>query len=270
MRAVALLYHDVVTPGERDESGYQGAAADSYKMDPSLFRAHLEALAARVCSARHGARSHEPRAERTVLLTFDDGGRSAFDTTAPALEERGWIGHFLVTAGRLDTPAFLSTPQVRALADRGHVIGSHSLSHPMRMSQCTPEQLRDEWGRSVDVLQQAIGRPVDVASVPGGYYSVEVARAAAEAGIRVLFTSEPTTVVDAVDGCAILGRFLLRSGSTAAHAADLATGARMSRLRQWVAWNGKKAAKRLGGRSYLRLRHLYLPDPAHERALRDR
>ena len=74
------------------------------------------------------------------LITFDDGGVSALQTTADLLEKYGWRGVFFVTTDRIGTPTFLNADHVRELHRRGHVIGSHSCSHPERMSCCGPEQ----------------------------------------------------------------------------------------------------------------------------------
>ena len=76
-----------------------------------------------------------------------------------------------MTAGRVDTPGFLSGPQLREMVARGHVIGSHSYSHPKRMGGCPPETIAEEWRRSVDVLQNVLGAPILTASVPGGFYT---------------------------------------------------------------------------------------------------
>src|SRR5207237_9514197 len=112
------------------------------------------------------------------------------------------------------------------LRRRGHVIGSHSCSHPARISHCTDLDLAREWCESVRVLTDVIGEPVTAGSVPGGFHSHRVARAAAAAGIRYLFTSEPTASVRMVDRCAILGRYYLRRGMQPATSAAFAQGLR--------------------------------------------
>ena len=53
--------------------------------------------------------------------------------------------------------------------------------------------MRHEWSESRQRLEDMLGHAVTVGSVPGGYFSRAVAEAAAEAGLQVLFTSEPTT-----------------------------------------------------------------------------
>jgi peptidoglycan/xylan/chitin deacetylase (PgdA/CDA1 family) len=240
---ITLLYHDVTPPGQEDASGFAGAGAARYKLAPAEFRAHLDALAA-VASGWQ--------------LTFDDGGVSAHDLVAAALEDHGWRGHFFVTTDYLGRPGFLRPEQVRDLRQRGHVIGSHSCSHPLRLSACGWGQLLDEWRRSRDVLEEVLGEPVRTASVPGGFYSRAVARAAAAAGVQVLFTSEPTAGSWTVDGCLVRGRYTVFRGTSAAQAAALASGRLLPRLRQALAWNVKKVAKAAGGGLYERLRERLL------------
>jgi hypothetical protein len=104
--------------------------------------------------------------------------------------------------------------------------------------------------RLADILSERI----DVASVPGGYYSRAVAESAARAGIRVLFNSEPVARVHEVDGCLVVGRFGVQQGVPASWAAAVARGDRAPRLRRYLFWNGKKLLKRLGGDRWLRVR----------------
>ncbi len=193
-----------------------------------------------------------------LLLTFDDGGTSALTPTADLLEKHGWRGHFFMTTDYLGTPGFLSVAQLRELHTRGHVIGSHSCSHPARMALCSREQLLREWRQSREVLAETLGAPVTVASVPGGYYSRAVAETAAEAGIRVLFNSEPTTRLAHVGHCLVVGRYTVYRGMSAWAAAALAVGRRLPRWRQTLWWDIKKVAKAIGGRTYLALRERLL------------
>ena len=257
MRAIALLYHDVVAGRDWEASGFPGVSAATYKLQRPEFERHLAAVSA--AAKQRGTVSHllagEPaRGPLPVLLTFDDGGASAYGCVADLLERAGWRGHFLITTDYLDRPGFVTRAQVRDLAARGHEIGSHTCSHPTPMAACRWEHLVDEWTRSTGVLADVLGAPVRVASVPGGAFSPQVAHAAAAAGIAALFTSEPTTACVDVGGCLVIGRYLVRRGTSAAAAAALAAGQLAVRLRQLWFWNLKKAAKAVGGRTYLALR----------------
>ena len=252
---ISLLYHDVVPPGQFGVSGFPGDDADIYKLDQPEFESHLEAIER--SSSRPGVTAlHRADAgldARALLFTFDDGGASAL-ATATLLETRGWRGHFLVTTDYIGKHGFLTAENILELHQRGHVVGSHSCSHPSRMSHCPRAQLEREWKESVRVLSDIMGEKARVASVPGGYYSRGVAEAAAASGIEVLFNSEPTSRVERVDNCLVVGRYSIVRGDSSATAARLACGDWRPRLRQFLVWNAKKVAKRLGGNYYLAIR----------------
>jgi hypothetical protein len=241
---LAIMYHDVVQNGHYAASGFPGEGADIYKLDRKDFARQLEAIRA----ARGGE----------VLLTFDDGGVSAYDPVSGMLEQYGWRGYFFVTTDWIGRPGFLNAEQIRELDERGHVIGSHSCSHPTRMAHEPWERLIAEWKESTQKLAAIVGHRVTVASVPSGYYSRRVAEAAAEAGIETLFTSEPTVAVHTVNGCRVLGRYVIMQGMGPEWAAGFATGKLAPRLRQALLWNAKRAAKAVGGGVYLRLREAIL------------
>jgi len=177
------------------------------------------------------------------LLTFDDGGASAA-AVATVLAEHGMVGHFFITTARIGTPGFVTHADLLALRAAGHIVGTHSHTHPTEMSRLSPTVLASEWRLSTERLSRVLGEPVTVGSVPGGFYSTDVARAAAAAGIRYLFTSEPSARTWQVDGCTVLGRYTLWRDSPASQAVALATGRQGARQLQWLAWNAKKPLKR--------------------------
>lgn len=252
-RAIALEYHDVVLADAFEASGFPGNAAASYKLTEQGFAEHLALL-----TSKHGVidlRNDATWPARSgIALTFDDGGASAIERIAPMLEARGMRGAFFITTDRIDSAGFLTSAQIVDLHRRGHTIGSHSCSHPIRMTACSAGQLAREWGDSVARLVALLGEPVATASVPGGYYSRAVGEAAAAAGVRLLFTSEPSTRAERIGACRVVGRYTLRRGDRAARVAALVGDASGARRMEWIKWNGKKVAKAVGGRAFLRLR----------------
>jgi hypothetical protein len=147
----------------------------------------------------------------------------------------------------------MSAAQIRDLDRRGHVIGSHSASHPARFSACGFDRMVREWSQSRQRLEDLLGHAVAVASVPGGYFSLAVAQAAAYAGIRVLFTSEPVTRVQDGPGCLLMGRFTIRHGDRDNAAQRLALPSSRARARAWMAWNAKGLVKPVLGPAYMRI-----------------
>jgi peptidoglycan/xylan/chitin deacetylase (PgdA/CDA1 family) len=260
MKVVCLLYHDVVEGSDWESSGFIGPGTAKYKLNRADFVDHLAAIAKEheTNPALAHELAHKADHEFSFLLTFDDGGESAATRIASILERYGWRGHFFVTAGQIGSAAFMDKEQIRSLRRAGHVIGSHSFSHPTRMSHCSKEQLMDEWTRSVHALSEILGEAVDTASVPGGYYSGRVAETAAAAGIRVLFNSEPTTAIHAVGECLVVGRYNIFQGMAARVSGELVSVRSGARSKQWLYWNFKKVLKTSAGRPYLAMRQWLL------------
>ena len=258
MRAISLLFHDVYADSAA-ESGFMSDAAHRYKLSVADFDAQLAGISDARADAPVAAgfllrpSRHSLAPATPFLMTFDDGGESYYTRVAERLERRGWPGHCFVTTNFIGQQGFLNRQQIRALAERGHVIGSHSASHPARFNTLSYGDMVSEWSRSRQILEDILAETVDVASVPGGYYSPAVARAAAEAGIRLLFTSEPETSVDVRDGCAIVGRFTIRRGDRHDAARRLVAPAPWARSLAWASWNAKGLVKPVLGQSYIRL-----------------
>jgi peptidoglycan/xylan/chitin deacetylase (PgdA/CDA1 family) len=246
-----LMYHDIASRQQREEVGFPGPLAARYKLEPQAFEAHLDALAAtglEIEPQASGAQS------APVAITFDDGGGSA-PLAAAALERRGWRGQFFVTTSRIDTPGFISSEELRELERRGHVIGSHSHSHPTYMGRLTRSELDQEWARSRAILGELLDAPPRTASVPGGFLSDGVIAAAAGAGYELLFTSEPSARV-AHRGLVVRGRYTIWATTPADVAAAYAQGSPLACGRLWLEWNAKKLAKSASPSVYQALRRI--------------
>lgn len=252
MRIASLMYHDVVDAGADDASGFPGPSAASYKLLWPEYEAQLARLAA---SGLAFPRVDAPDAfaPGRCLLTFDDGGASTL-AAARLLDAHAMAGHFLITSARIGTPGFVSEADLRALAAAGHVVGSHSHTHPADISRLPAAAMAAEWRDSVDRLADILGAPIDVASIPGGFYSPAVAASALASGIRYLFTSEPTLRVARRGQALLIGRYALQRGMGTDAAAALAQGIGTARQRQWLLWNMKKPAKRWAAPAYRWLR----------------
>ena len=265
MRAIALMYHDVTPQGGEDGSGFPGGDAARYKLVPERFDDHLRAMCSVGAYAGTLVDQADLESDRPpLLLTFDDGGASAV-AIADRLEAEGWRGHFFVTGAYIDRAGFLRRAEIRDLRQRGHAIGSHSYSHPLRMANLTPTQILAEWTCSIDILSDVLGEPVVTASVPGGHYSQMVGRMAADAGIRFLFTSAPTFRVRRIGCLSVFGRYVVQRNVRAARVASVAAGAAGPRVRQLAWWELKRIAKVLSGDAYLRFRDRLLGRSAHVR-----
>jgi peptidoglycan/xylan/chitin deacetylase (PgdA/CDA1 family) len=162
----------------------------------------------------------------------------------------------------------LNADGIRALSARGHIVGSHSHNHPLAMSSLSRVDLQREWDESAEVIAGVLGVRPTVASIPGGAYSVAVAKAAGRAGIRTLFTSEPTARPWTVSGVTCYGRYTLWRGMSPETALQFVQGHGTMRVRQQIAWNAKKILKWTFGSAYLELRRRLLANEASVNAAR--
>ena len=223
MTAALLLasfgYHDVVENPRT--SGFQRSGARPFKHSPAAFARDLDAIGAATAAPRLISDLDLSQPERHVLLTFDDGGRSALHI-GDALAARGWRGHFFIVTSLIGQATFLDAVELRYLSSCGHLIGSHSHTHPDIFNALTPRRMLEEWHRSSDTLSQLLGECCATAAVPGGDISRQVLESGAAAGLRALFTSEPWPVPQRVHGCWILGRYIAKASTPSARIGALA------------------------------------------------
>jgi peptidoglycan/xylan/chitin deacetylase (PgdA/CDA1 family) len=66
---------------------------------------------------------------RPVVITFDDGDLDVFENAYPILKDLGYVASMYVVSNYMDQPNFLSSDQLKKLADSGWEIGSHSSNH---------------------------------------------------------------------------------------------------------------------------------------------
>jgi peptidoglycan/xylan/chitin deacetylase (PgdA/CDA1 family) len=218
-RVAAFAYHDVT---DRPlESGLQRPGAAPYTLGTTPFGRHLNAIAQAPVRPALVTGIDLAAPGRHLLLTFDDGGKSALHA-ADALAQRGWFGHFFVITGRIGERTFLDAAGIRYLHRSGHIIGSHSHTHPDIFREQTPTQMQAEWRTSCDRLSDLLGAPCTVASVPGGDISARVLESAGAAGLSFLFTSEPILAPKSVNGCWIVGRYCPKATTSPARIRALA------------------------------------------------
>ena len=135
-----------------------------------------------------------------LLFTFDDGRESNYVVAAPLLESFGGRGVFFVVpafaeqAGTEKAFAFyqtkmnpnskpgdeevedwkpMSPAQIADLANRGHAIGSHTLTHE-RLVGLAPETLEREIGESARQLTAWTKKPVDAFAWTFGWDVIDV------------------------------------------------------------------------------------------------
>lgn len=238
-------YHDVTDVPAA--SGFQRNGAMPFKLGTRQFHEQLD----RIADARllpelvTGVDLAGPG--RHLFLTFDDGGKSALQI-GEELCRRGWRGHFFISTSLIGRRTFLNSAEIRELRYCGHVVGSHSHTHPDIYRELDWERMVVEWRQSSDALAQLLGEACLTGAVPGGEISKAVLQSAATAGLRYLFTSEPWLRPRIVRGCWVLGRFCPKASTPAEE---------IARLARFEGWSTKLLIRRLKGVARRSLPPLY-------------
>lgn len=244
-----FMFHEVTD--DPTSSGFQRPGAMAYKHGVAAFARYLDAIGdAPAAPALITTLGPQPTG-RHILLTFDDGGRSAL-AAAAELERRGWRGHFFIVTSLMGTAGFLDEGEIRQLRQAGHLVGSHSHTHPGIFRELAPARMREEWRVSRDRLAQVLGEACVTGSVPGGDISLQVLESANAAGIRYLFTSEPWLAPRRVGNCLVLGRFSVKTTTPAAQVR------RLARFGGWSSARLRRGLKVLAARSLPPLYRLYI------------
>ncbi|MET8544032.1 polysaccharide deacetylase family protein [Kitasatospora sp. NPDC004799] len=117
---------------------------------------------------------------KVVALTIDDGPDPRHTPTVLALFEQYGIRatFFLIGENAAEHPAL-----VREIADRGHHIANHTWTHP-DLRHLSEAKVRDELERTSDLLHRATGRQPTWFRAPGGDWSADSLRVAADLGMR--------------------------------------------------------------------------------------
>lgn len=107
-----------------------------------------------------------------ISYTFDDNLRDQYTLAVPMLDEVGFKGTFFVIPGRTaETPeegqakenekrawGGISWPELKAMAEAGHEIASHTWSHP-NLQKLPPEQVEAEMNKASEAIRSRIGAP---------------------------------------------------------------------------------------------------------------
>jgi peptidoglycan/xylan/chitin deacetylase (PgdA/CDA1 family) len=143
--------------------------------------------------------------EKAVVITVDDGFRSAYTVLFPLLKRyNAKATLFVYTEWIGKTPAALTWEQLREMAQSGLVeIASHTVTHiyPRRLKRSlSGEQFKRgmEWEfvQSKRELEQKLGVKVEGLAYPGGYVEETLKALARKAGYRwaVVINPKPITV----------------------------------------------------------------------------
>jgi len=168
-----LMYHSI-----RDEQ--QSSVHPYYRTTtpPALFDEQLRFLQREgymSCSLEYAVNQLQvqvSRANKLVVITFDDGYGDFYRHAFPVLQRRGFTATvFLATAYIGENPIqfrgrdCMTWPQVRELHRNGIQFGSHSVNHP-QLRTLSMQAIDDELLQSKRTIEDELGGPVTSFAYP--------------------------------------------------------------------------------------------------------
>ena len=193
--ATVLCYHIVQSPQD-----------PRMEISRETFRQHLQYLEMtgyNVIPLRDlyeyvsGQRESIP--DNAVVITIDDGWRSAYTEAFPELKKRGFPFTLFVYPNIINkTTISVTWDQIREMQEGGADIQSHTFSHPYlsrgRNSSLSEAQysewLRRELVDSKNKIEKETGRPVEFLAYPYGDFDARVAANVKRAGYSAALTCE--------------------------------------------------------------------------------
>jgi peptidoglycan/xylan/chitin deacetylase (PgdA/CDA1 family) len=197
-RALCLMYHRLAPQSECEKiqgvnRNYTVAVEDLEKQISYLKREGYRFLTAD--EARRLASGDWKLDRPAVLVTFDDGCVSVFESALPVFERHKVPAMVFVTTN----PAAyvfgygqrrMSDEELRAVEAAGIQCESHGVTH-RPLVQLSDEEVRKELRGSKIELEAILGRAVKFLSAPGNWFDARISRLAKEAGYEAMWISEP-------------------------------------------------------------------------------
>ena len=175
-----LMYHvvEAAPPGARFPELYVKEGDFAGQMAWLARHGYRAVTLTRVANAWAG-RGTLPK--RPVVVTFDDGYRSAYTVALPTLRRHGWVGvlNLAVSHQWTDLPPRF----VWKLRAAGWELADHTFTHP-ELPSLDDASLEREVAESRRFLQKQYRVPVNFFCYPAGHYDHRVVAAVRAAGYR--------------------------------------------------------------------------------------
>ena len=188
-RITVLRYHTVEPEGSarlREEEKF-------YNVTPEKFREQVYYLKKSGYSAVSlkeliSIEQNDKLPRKPIMLTFDDGHISHYETVLPILKECGFKGVFFLVVNEIGKEHRLNWEQAKALKNSGMEIGSHSLNHAIINKYSYPNLILELKASKLE-LEENLGTEILAFSIPRGMYSPKISNVARGMGYKLVFTS---------------------------------------------------------------------------------
>ncbi len=110
---------------------------------------------------------------RPILITFDDGHLSVFNSAFPIMQKYGFTGIVYIVGTYMGADGFMSAEQIKKMAQSGWKVGSHSMRHK-DLTHLDYEDQVYEIFESRKRLSEKIDVPVNSFAYPFGFSNDDI------------------------------------------------------------------------------------------------
>jgi len=174
---INLLFHEICNIEDSTKTGFNYIENRKYSCDINTFTEIVKYAYAN---------------KLNINFSFDDGGISNL-LSSSILDEYNFKGIFFIPTFFIGKPGFLNKEDIVDLYKRGHVIGSHSHTHPIPLSFLNYKSQLIEWERSKSILEEIIQDKITLAALPGGDSNIDTFQILLDLGYLELHTSFPSS-----------------------------------------------------------------------------
>jgi peptidoglycan/xylan/chitin deacetylase (PgdA/CDA1 family) len=182
-----LCYHHI-----REWKSTDSKRSHDYIVPPDNFRAQMKMLADSGYHTISPDQLYDYLAfgkslpEKPVIITYDDTDEEQFSIGKTEMDRYGFKGIYFIMTISLNKPRYMTSEQVRQLAQEGHSIGSHTWDH-----KDVRHYTDDDWAVEIDkptqLLETLSGRPVRYFAYPFGAWDTAAAAGIRAKGFRAAF-----------------------------------------------------------------------------------
>ncbi len=168
-----LCYHQI-----REWKGNESRLGKDVIVPPARFKAQMQILADSGYQTILPQQLYDyltkgtPLPPKPVMITFDDGVVDQYTVGAPELKKHGFKGVFFIMTISLGRSIYMSSEQVKNLAEEGHAIETHTWSHE-NLKKYKPEDWDEQIIKSCNQLEEITGQPVHYLAYPFGVWTQE-------------------------------------------------------------------------------------------------
>lgn len=166
-----LCYHNI-----KDFSSNASGNIKTYTVKPTAFAEQMKALARAGYETILPQQLYDylvydsPLPAKPIMISFDDTREEQFVIGTAEMKKYGFKGVFFIMTVAINRPGYMSTAQIKNLADNGHIVGAHTWDHHM-VTKYTGDDWNTQLVKPKAKLEDIIEKPVTNFAYPFGLWN---------------------------------------------------------------------------------------------------